>query len=113
MSPVDESAFLRGMVTHFGADAVVPMQVPSDFWNATAAKISKTLAVRHGGLCLPVIESEERFILAVTRRKQNEEELTWFACQGPCLGCQNANSLDRLTLPHMSGQMAFFRSVFV
>jgi len=65
MAPIDEPMFLRGIFEHFGADAFVPRQMPSDFWNAAATKISRTLASRHGSLCLPVVESDEPFVMAV------------------------------------------------
>jgi dynein heavy chain len=69
MAPIDESTFLRGVLEHFGADAFVPMQIPSDFWNAAASKISSTLARRHGSLCLPVPESDEPFVMAVLQEE--------------------------------------------
>jgi len=65
MAPSDQPAFIRGILEHIGADAFVPMQIPSDFWNAAATKISSTVARRHASLCLPVVESEEPFVMAV------------------------------------------------
>merc|ERR1712182_177431 len=58
MSPLDEKVLFQGILGHLGVEAFVPMEFPSDFWNATATKISTTLAQRHGAMCLPVLESE-------------------------------------------------------
>jgi len=69
ITPLDESVFVRSLIAHFGADAFVPMPLPNDFWNAAAAKITRTVSVRHASLCLPVLESEETFMLAVTEQE--------------------------------------------
>jgi len=65
MAPIDQSVFVQGILGHFGADAFVPMPIPTDFWNAAATKISRTVTTRHASLCLPVLESEETFVMAV------------------------------------------------
>lgn len=72
MSLIDEPVFLQGILEHLGADAFVPMQVPSDFWNATASKISSSIARRHGNMCLPVMESDEPFVMAVLEEEASK-----------------------------------------
>jgi len=80
MSPIDQKAFQQGLINHFGVDAFVPMPVPGDFWNGAATKISRTVACRHGSLCLPVMESDETFVLAVI-----EEEATKLGARACCM----------------------------
>jgi len=65
LAPIDEPIFIRGLLEHFGHDAFVPMPTPYDFWNAAATKISRVVTTRHGSLCMPVLESEEMFVMAV------------------------------------------------
>jgi len=65
MEPADEGVMLGGLVEHFGMSSVVPLHSDRDFWSAAASRISATLAVRHCGVCLPVMPSEENFVLAV------------------------------------------------
>jgi len=65
IAPIDESVFARGLIDHFGSDAFVPMPIPRDFWNAAATKMSRAISSRHGSLCLPVLESDETFVMAV------------------------------------------------
>merc|ERR1711933_264461 len=86
MAPIDEPVFLRGILEHLGADAFVPMQIPNDFWNAAAAKISSTVAGRHGSLCLPVPESDEPFVMAVV-----EEEATKVGADVSCMPARVAD----------------------
>lgn len=71
LAPIDQPTFAQGVLEHFGADAFVPVTVPADFWNAAATKISRTVAVRHASVCLPVFESDKAFVMAVA-----EEEAT-------------------------------------
>lgn len=82
MTPLDQKVVFQGILGHFGAEAFVPMQMPTDFWNATATKISTTLGIRHGALCLPVLETEERFILAVTEEEAKKAGADMFCMSG-------------------------------
>jgi hypothetical protein len=65
MEPLDEGVMLGGLVEHFGMASVVPLHSDRDFWSVAASKISTTMAARHCGVCLPVMPSEENFVLAV------------------------------------------------
>lgn len=86
LAPIDESVLFRGLLDHFGPDAFVPMARPRDFWNAAATKISRTVASRHGTACLPVLESEETFVMAVI-----EEEA---AKAGASISCMPGRMAD-------------------
>lgn len=65
MEPLDEGVLLGGLVEHFGMASVVPLHSDQDFWSVAASRISRTMASRHCGVCLPVMPSEENFVLAV------------------------------------------------
>jgi hypothetical protein len=82
MAPKDETVMLRSIVDSFGADALVPLHSPSDFWNSAATKISRTASLRHASLCLPVLESEEAFMLAVTEEEAKKAGATLYCMDG-------------------------------
>lgn len=80
MAPIDESHLLQGMIEHFGAEAVVPMHIPADFWNAAATKMTRSVSARHGNFCLTAGESDNAFVMAVA-----EEEAKKLGAKVACM----------------------------
>jgi len=69
MEPSDEGVLMGGLVEHFGMSSVTPLSSDRDFWSVAASRISRTMASRHCGVCLPVMPSEENFVLAVAEEE--------------------------------------------
>lgn len=69
MEPLDEGVMIGGLVEHFGMASVVPLHSDKDFWSVAASRISRIMASRHCGVCLPVMPSEENFVLAVAEEE--------------------------------------------
>jgi hypothetical protein len=87
LSIVDEPVLLRNLFDHFGQNGFTLLPpTPSDFWGATAAKIERAMGNRHGGLCFPVMPSEENFILAVAEEEAKKMGATVSCMEGTMAG---------------------------